>query len=714
MESKLSMIMSENENSSLILQEEDAEGQVSNIIHKPNNKANKVRTCLLVEVNKDNMSYLRNSTVMLNSEFPKDIIKKFDQFEKKFDNPLILGSLRRGNRTNSAILDKNSSELLTQKIKNSNINLLKSNEENYAENEYNYNINLIDKCVDHNPLDFAEFLEKKKISLTHKKIKINQNENFRTQNSKKSKKKLADISYLSQYSNIYENSIVGINSTNNISNNFNSLSYNSFNSNNKNFSFLINFLNEEERRKLKILEGYDKLRGTAKQIAPLQKRENIKVHDPNIRQYEELFELLEYKGINFKSNSDVENLYLHKIRESKIKLHNSQKSQTDVKLKKEKKKDKNIACSSSPKTKSKEKICVDNAPELKEKNSFKKVDRNCYENNLKESNLIPTSNQFSAKKNSVPINSNNPYSHSSNKPPRMSSDQKSINQYHKRCSSPISKISQEINEINPLNQLNSKIQKNYTSSNNQSSLTSLNKFVYERHPNSVSPKKKKIQEHEIFSKIEEPLTSQSSQNLIDYDNYRNNLNTSVIQVKDDEQEDTSVIYENQDSYISNSNFIITNCNAESKYNFKVINLKSGEIMSNNTYNRDFSSLSQIVYTSGDVQEFSSNVGTANQNFMTGMTGDYTSCNFRTKHLSNNTHVIDNYEEYENLMNKMQTNNLTENSLYNNIRSNYSDNTMTNNNESEFITNSVNTSLSNNSNITKSLSYISKSSGEFDI
>jgi hypothetical protein len=666
MESKLSMIMSENENSSLMISR--VEDQISNLELKPNKKANKVRTSLLVEVNKDNMAYLKNSTVMLNSELPKDIIKKFDQFEKKFDNPLILGSVRRGNRTNSAKLDRNSSELLAQKIKNINY---KITPENNVNNENNLNLNLDQIDIEQNPLEFAEFLEKKKISCAHKKIKLTLNDNLRSQNSKKSIKLLADLSHLSQYSFIHENSI-GFNNTNTNntnSNNVNSFSYNSFNSNNKNFSFLINFLNEEEKRKLKILEGYDKLRGTAKLIAPLKKKKKIKVQDPNIRQYEELFELLEYKGINFKSKIDVrENLYLNKE-----KGRGNESSFKKVK-------EKHYPCSISPKRNSREEISDDdiisvNTYKVEKKNNDKILQENI--NNI----FIPTSNPSSAKKNSVPSNSINPLS---NKPPRMNSDQKTNQHTQQRYSSPVSKLSQEINP---------KIQNNYTSSSNLTSASGINKFVYERHPNSVSPSKNKIPAEEIPKRIEE------TQDLIDYDNYRNNLNTSVIQVKDDEQEDTSIVYDNHDS--NNSN-----------YNSNVINLKPAEMMMSN--NRDFSSLSQIVYTSSDLQEFTSYAGTGNQNFMTGMTGEYTTGNYRTKHLSNNTHVIDNYEEYENLMNKMQTNNLTENSLYNNIRSNYSDNTMTNQNESEYITNSVNTSLSHNSNITKSLSYISKSSGESDI
>jgi hypothetical protein len=602
MESKLSMIMSENENSTM----QHSELLDHSVVRdsKCNKKANKVRTTLLVQVNSDSTAYLRNSTVMLNSELPKDIIKKFDQFEKKFDNPLIMGSVRGDNRFNTAKLDKNASDILKQKIKTDINKLHSKNSDVFLEQE------------EANPLDFAEFLEKKKITCAHKKIKVSENSMI---TNKKSIKKSGDIS---QYGS---------------SNNRNSstITYNTFNSGGRNIAFLTSFLNEEERRKLKILEGYDKLRSTARVLVPLKKKKKIKTKEQGLlRQYDELFELLEYKGINFKSKNDVrENLFGNKNEERNKKKYY-------------------YPSSCSPKRKSREDVSVESTRNKKEKSKKDILNKGDNQQRSFSKNVV-SSIPTSGKKNSVPLNLNL-------KPPRINSDQKHSHRY----STPSSKFHSEAN---------SKMSNNMTSSSNLNSMN--NKFVYERHPNSVSPPVK-IKPTKLTEEI-------------DYDNYRNTLNTSVIQVKDDE-DNSIIVSENHNSNHSNSS--------------SIINLKPIEVI----YNREnFSSLSQIQYTSGEVQDFISN---NNQNFMTGMTAEYTTSNYRTK---NTSHAIDNYEEFENLMNKMHTGSHAETSLFNNLKSNYSNYTNTNNGESEYVTNSVNTSMSHNSNITKSLSFISKSSADFD-
>ena len=453
MESKLSMIMSENEHSTMQHSELFDQSVVRDF--KCNEKANKVRTTLLVQVNSDSTAYLRNSTVLLNSELPKDIIKKVDQFEKKFDNPLIMGSVRGNNRFNSAKLDKHASENLKQKIKTETNKFHSKNSEIYQEQE------------EANPLDFAEFLEKKKITCAHKKIKVSENSMIK---NKKSIKKSVDISQ-------YESS-----------NNRNSstITYNTFNSNagGRNIAFLTNFLNEEEKRKLKILEGYDKLRSTARVLVPLKKKKKIKTKEEGLlRQYDELFELLEYKGINFKSKIDVrENLIMNKMK-------NEERN----------KKKYYYPSSCSPKRKSREEVSVESTHNKKGK-SKKGIPNNTGVNQQRSSskNIASIPINTSGKKNSVPLNL-------SVKPPRINSDQKQSHRY----SSPTSKFHSEAN---------SKMSTNMSSSNNL--ISKNNKFVYERHPNSVSPTTKLIEE-------------------IDYDNYRNTLNTSVIQVKDDE--DNSII-----------------------------------------------------------------------------------------------------------------------------------------------------------------------------
>ena len=50
---------------------------------------NRIRTNLLIYSNEENQQYLKYTTILLNSIQPKEIIKKFDIFEVKFENPII-------------------------------------------------------------------------------------------------------------------------------------------------------------------------------------------------------------------------------------------------------------------------------------------------------------------------------------------------------------------------------------------------------------------------------------------------------------------------------------------------------------------------------------------------------------------------------------------------------------------------------------------------
>ena len=181
MDPKLSMIL-ESENSYMT-----NEVTEQSIIINPKKKegANKVRTSLLLQVDRESTYYLKNSTVMLNHELPKEIIKKYDQFEKKFDNPLIIGSIPRRSRfhTTSAAENKDVPKIIASRINLGNLDKEKENKKNE-----NFNNNMKDS-LNYNeagPLQFAQFLENKKISCAHKKIKISNKKKTKVMSIKRS------------------------------------------------------------------------------------------------------------------------------------------------------------------------------------------------------------------------------------------------------------------------------------------------------------------------------------------------------------------------------------------------------------------------------------------------------------------------------------------------------------------------------------------------
>lgn len=505
------------------------EKQTMKIHEKSHKIANKIRTNLLVYVHNDNMKYLKTSNFMLNSQLPKELIQKYEQFEKKFDNPFIMSSSKINHKSLENPFRKQNKTIIDSEI--------------------------------------ADYLENKKISCAHKKLKIKPEIYRKSQ-------RISD-NYMSKYGKTY----------------YSSGSYN---------SLFEKFMNEEEKKKLNILKGYEKLKTISnnlnqfkfinkniKKTKTLPQKEDY-TSNMNKKQYEELFELLEYKGIEFKN---CQKTLDHKLFMNYSDQREKRYSNSQDKLKKNEKIDKSINYSS------------------KEIQIVKKLDKK----------------SFSTKK-TMPL------------PPKdKGSDKKT-----KYCKnkSPSTKVSSEFN---------SKV-----SSSNLINLYPTDRYT-EKHPSFK----------EKFSQI-------------DYDNYRENLNTSAINIK---EEGDSVVHSD---FTDSNHHMFTLKPIESSNGKDAIVYRSP----------------QSIYTSYDPKEFNSNT------FM--------------RENKNSQTIADNYEEYDNYINKLncpfKKTNLENKENFFNVPTVDSNN----NNDNSFYSNSDNSCSKAffvkkvNSNNTRSFSIVSRSSGEIDL
>jgi hypothetical protein len=239
---------------------------------------NVVRTKLLVLVNDENNRFLRWNRIRFNSEDPRDIMKKYENFIQ-FENPVIVSS---SNRRHDKMRHTSSSNIRF-KIFDSNVPQIPNLkvEKPKPKNETQYH-------AEH----LVNLIENKKILFSRKKLLHNSIMNINYEETK--------VSEVSFKRNSKRKKTIQTLPT--------SLARDS------KLKFL---LNEEELKKEGIQYGFDKLQIINQKLKhPSNKNDNksspfdqsksnsasTKKYSSNLK-YEELFELLEFKGIDFNSKN---------------------------------------------------------------------------------------------------------------------------------------------------------------------------------------------------------------------------------------------------------------------------------------------------------------------------------------------------------------------------------------------------------------------------
>jgi hypothetical protein len=225
------------------------------------NKFNIIRTKLLIISNNENNYYLKNSKILHNSEKITDIVKKYENFEVKLNNPTIISNM------NFSV---------------GNNKLINKNTFSNPFNENLLNFNIINNNTSSFYCNYGEFFENKKITFSKQKIERN------------SKILIEKIELIKQQK---------INSNNN------NISYDKVLKNsksNKYFSNSIifsksvifrNFGNIDELKKSnKIQKSFEYLQKMARsmKIIKIQNTENNNF----LEKYDELLDILEYKNLN--------------------------------------------------------------------------------------------------------------------------------------------------------------------------------------------------------------------------------------------------------------------------------------------------------------------------------------------------------------------------------------------------------------------------------
>lgn len=519
-------------------------------------KANRVRTHLLVEVYNENNYYIKKCEVAINSQLPRDILKKYDQFESTFDNPTIHGSVRRRSQT---------------------VQVLKSLQQpSFQADNRSHN-------SDVSSLDFADFLASKKICCGAKKIKHshvgaaeNENNKSMKRGSNGKKRKLSDYG---TNSNFNSNSLIGFNN-----------------------SLYIKLLDEEEKKKLKILEGYEKLSKIAKQLGGInlvsknaRPRNDSYNKEMKIKQYEELFELLEYKGINF-SSKEVNNHNDFTDCERKVVriLPNTSRN---------KKSEGFYPFSISPKRN-------EDLKNLKEKNvkikSGNDLVKDSKQNSEKKSQKIPKSPTKISDDNLLHNNSNKAINLL--KPPKSRANinpgKPTLTIYNSPSTNGNSETGSKAVSLNNFN-------------------IYIDKLAYEKYPI--------ISENSYSAVITDDKVD------IDYDNYKGNLST--INVKENEEDNSN---SNKTNILLSNNSENSACYCSDITN-PIITLKPTETNSNSNNPYLFSSVSGIDYSSNGQHDFLSTMKDQPINVKSSLFSATSNC--------------DDYQEYEgNLfkLNKCQT------------------------------------------------------------
>ena len=252
---------------------------------------NEIRTHLLIYSNSENQEYLKNTKVLINSIQPQDIIKKFDNFEVKFENPII-----------------------------------SSNTEFFSEFE-NSKKEILNNIFNENILKIGEFFNNIKITCSSRKLKrnsINENSNLNfmennSQNNEKNKFFRYDTNNSNRYLSIDKKNL-------NLERNYKFNKKLNYNSNSFIFSnpIIYNNLNniKELEKSRNIQEGFEKLQKLAISLKLVNvKSNNLKY---NSIKYDDLLDILEYRGLE--KEKDFLN---ERVQKSK----KSNKFKTDIKPK---------------------------------------------------------------------------------------------------------------------------------------------------------------------------------------------------------------------------------------------------------------------------------------------------------------------------------------------------------------------------------------------
>jgi len=268
---------------------------------------NKIRTKLLIYSNVENKRYINENKTLFNSISPDIIAKKYDNFKINIENSY----------TNYKQNYECKAEIKT--------NIKETNRKDLCQNV------LVEKSI-----DLVDFFDNKKISCSHKKIKRNSElmieQSLHLENLINEKKSINNANNINNYpsnfnfnsklSNDYQSFDKKRNQDpKNVKKNFYS---NNFNSNSIIFSKTVILNNYSNRDKINICKQIQKGFEYLQKLAYSMKiTNNFKIiHKQDIGKFDELFDILEYKGLSIEKNLINENLNHLKLN-NKIKLQNA-------------------------------------------------------------------------------------------------------------------------------------------------------------------------------------------------------------------------------------------------------------------------------------------------------------------------------------------------------------------------------------------------------
>lgn len=279
---------------------------------------------MLVFSNQENQEYLKkNDAILINHKHPTEIIKKYEIYQIQFENPTINSSLKYS--VNDKILDdeynKNQKNQCNDNKKNKN--LLTNGIFKKSENNINFTSNQGDNNTNNGLLDInghykAEMLERNKLTCSFRKLKSNHihskknsNVNFTSNNGLDDN----NSSYIKppfQYASI--NNKNQNNNYNTFNSNLNKSIVNNYNTREtiakrKNFYQSVNqsilncsalaikiFWTNQEQTAKNIEDGFEKLQKLARNLKIIDfNHKNSKL--VNILKYDDLFDILEFKGM---------------------------------------------------------------------------------------------------------------------------------------------------------------------------------------------------------------------------------------------------------------------------------------------------------------------------------------------------------------------------------------------------------------------------------
>lgn len=314
---------------------------------------NKVRTNLLICSNAENQNYLKNCKVLLNSASPINIIQKYEAFEVKFENPSIHTTIKlsSGNKASNIKDDKVLKELksLNKSLENNNIfmfaemikkkkiicsrrkmqrlsgflaekslvyeqdnsNFAVQNKEKSPFNSNGTTSNILLNISTANNINFVNFNSNNNNLGTNSNFNSSNNNNLNIWNNN-----TASLNNLHNSSLSVEKVGFNINNNNNAYEANNTLKRYSLtkhivnsNSNILSKTFLLNHLpnKEEFLKSKKIQKAFDKLQKLAKTLKIIHNNASENAKENKIK-YDELLDILEYKGLNVEKEILTENI----------------------------------------------------------------------------------------------------------------------------------------------------------------------------------------------------------------------------------------------------------------------------------------------------------------------------------------------------------------------------------------------------------------------